>query len=68
MRETFAKQDAALEGVRKAVTEGLQSIHEALTPEQRRQLGDLIELGPRGGHGRGRGFAGRCAEGGAVHL
>ncbi len=58
VNEAFEAQQAAVDEVKKTVREGMQSIHEALTPEQRNRLGDLIEFGPQhmhgGGCGRGR--------------
>ena len=54
----FEAQQAAVDEVKKAVREGMQQVHEALSPEQRKTLGDLIEFGPSrmhgGGCGRGR--------------
>lgn len=52
VREAFGRQEAAVEGVRRAVTAGLQAIHEALRPEQRAELAELLEHGPRWGHHR----------------
>lgn len=60
----FDQQQASVDEVKKAVREGMQSVHEALTPEQRNRLADLIEFGPSRlhgghcGHGRGRHFGG----------
>ena len=51
VREVFAKHEASVQNVEKQVLEGMQSIHEALTPDQRAQLADLIEFGPRHGYG-----------------
>lgn len=54
----FEAQQAALDEVKRAVKAGLTSLHEALNPEQRQALADLIETGPRGmhhGHGCGHG-------------
>jgi len=53
----FDTQQAAFDDLKKSVREGLSAIHEALTPEQRARLGDLIEFGParmHGGCGYGR--------------
>lgn len=49
---TFETQQAAVEEVKKALREGLAKVHEALNPEQRKRLAELIELGPGrcGGH------------------
>lgn len=57
VNEAFDAQQASVDEVKKAVREGLQSVHEALSPEQRARLGDLLEFGPGrlhgcGGHGR----------------
>lgn len=49
--EAFDAQQAALEEVKKVVREGLAKVHEALNPEQRQVLGDLIEYGPHAGRG-----------------
>lgn len=77
----FEKQQAAVDAFKKAMLENMQKIHEALTPEQRRVAGDLLENGPRalhgggcgGGYGRGRwhghgGGYGRAASNDAVSL
>jgi Spy/CpxP family protein refolding chaperone len=70
----FEQQQAAVDEVKKAVREGMQATHEALSPEQRNRLADLVEFGPsrmHGGHcggGFGRRFGGhshdRYASGG----
>jgi Spy/CpxP family protein refolding chaperone len=57
VNEAFEAQQASVEEVKKAVREGMQQIHEALSPEQRNRLGDLIEFGPGRMHGG-------CAHGG----
>jgi Spy/CpxP family protein refolding chaperone len=63
----FEQQQAAIDEVKKTLKAKLQAIHEALSPEQRAVLADLIEFGPRrlsgagwargwgGGHGRSMG-------------
>lgn len=54
---TFDAQQASLDEVKKALKEGMQAIHEALNPDQRARLADLVEFGPgrmHGGCGRGR--------------
>lgn len=56
VNESFDAQQKAVDDVKAAIREGLQQIHEALTPEQRNRLGDLIEFGParlHGGFGHG---------------
>lgn len=57
VNEAFEKQQAQVDAFKKAVLENMQKIHEALTPEQRKAAGDLIENGPRALHGGG------CAHG-----
>ena len=51
--EAFDAQQAAVEELKKSVREGMARVHEALRPEQRVQLAELIEYGPRALHGRG---------------
>jgi Spy/CpxP family protein refolding chaperone len=51
LNEALDQQQAALDAVKKAAREGLGQVHEALTPEQRAHLADLLEFGPR--HARG---------------
>ncbi len=60
VNEAFDAQQASVDEVKKAVREGMQQIHEALSPEQRNRLADLVEFGPSRMHG------GRCGHGG--HL
>jgi Spy/CpxP family protein refolding chaperone len=59
----FEKQQATLEDLKKTLKEKLQSIHEALNPQQRAALADLIEFGPRHLHGGHCGGAGRFSHG-----
>lgn len=73
VNERFDAQQASVDEVKKAVREGFQQVHEALSPEQRNRLADLIEFGPARLHGgcggRGRfdhGFRGGHAQ--AVNL
>ena len=63
---SFDAQQASLDEVKKAVREGMQQIHEALSPEQRNRLGDLIEFGPSRMHG-GSCSRGRFGGGGHSH-
>lgn len=49
--ERFTAQQAAVDEVRKTVRASMQSIHEALNPEQRKAVADLLEFGPRHMHG-----------------
>lgn len=53
VNEAFDAQQASVDEVKKAVREGMQAVHEALSPEQRNRLGDLIEFGPSRMHGGG---------------
>lgn len=55
VNEAFDAQQAQVDDVKKAVREGFQQVHEALTPEQRQRLGDLLEFGPSRLHGGGCG-------------
>ena len=77
----FGKNSASLDELHKAVSDALRAVHEALRPEQRRGMADLLAYGPRAGyHGCGGGHScgphGRWAGGGygggygggAVHL
>ncbi|MEW5738411.1 MAG: periplasmic heavy metal sensor [Myxococcota bacterium] len=53
----FDTQQAAVDELKKSVREGLGAIHEALNPQQRARLGELLEYGPgrmHGGCGYGR--------------
>lgn len=51
----FDAQQASFEELKKSFREGMQKVHEALNPEQRARLGDLLEFGPRAMHGGGCG-------------
>jgi hypothetical protein len=53
--EQFARHDTVLEGARKAFVGLMAKVHDALDPEQRERLADLVERGPRFG-GWSRGF------------
>lgn len=60
LNEVIEKQQTQLDELKKSVREGLQSIHEVMTPDQRAALADLIEFGPaefqgHGGHHRHHG-------------
>lgn len=46
MGELFARHDATLEAMRKALVGALAKVHEALEPEQRDRLASLIERTP----------------------
>lgn len=46
--ELFARQDSAIESVRKAAVGAIAKVHDALDEKQRERLADLIEEGPRG--------------------
>jgi len=58
-REAMDKQQTLIDELRQAAIAGMQKIHEALNPEQRKQVGDLLEFGPRRGGGCGGGHFGR---------
>jgi uncharacterized membrane protein len=45
--ELFARQDSAIERLRKSVMGALAKTHDALDDRQRERLGDLIAEGPR---------------------
>ncbi|MHB8878656.1 MAG: Spy/CpxP family protein refolding chaperone [Myxococcaceae bacterium] len=56
--EAFAKNSAALDELQKAVTDALRNVHEALRPDQRRHMADLLSHWPRAAHGCGGGWGG----------
>jgi len=45
--EQFARHDTVIEGARKAFVGLVAKIHDALEPEQRERLADLVDRGPR---------------------
>jgi hypothetical protein len=47
--EQFARHDGVIEGARKAYVGLVARIHDALEPEQRARLADLVDRGPRFG-------------------
>jgi hypothetical protein len=47
--EQFARHDTVIEGGRKAFVGLVAKIHDALEPEQRERLADLVDRGPRFG-------------------
>ncbi len=56
--DAFDSQQTTFEELKKTLREGMAKVHEALGPEQRKRLAELIEHGPRamhGGHGSGCG-------------
>lgn len=55
MGDAFARQDASLETMQKALFDALQKVHDALDERQRRELADMME--------RGVGFFGRFNQG-----
>ncbi|MFT3706188.1 MAG: periplasmic heavy metal sensor [Archangium sp.] len=63
----FDTQQASLDDVKKAIREGMAAIHEALTPDQRTKLADLVEFGPARMHGGYGGGCGRARFGGHHH-
>lgn len=58
VRAAYAKARAAVDEVEATLLESLQSIHEALEPEQRRVAADMLR-----GHGYGHGHCGRSRRG-----
>jgi Spy/CpxP family protein refolding chaperone len=62
LEAVFTRHEEALKKLREAATEGLRSVHEALSPEQRRELSELISNGGLhrcgGSHWHRRGFGG----------
>jgi hypothetical protein len=52
--DIFMKHDTVISETRRGVVESVRKIHEALTDEQRKQVADLVESGPRFGGGRWR--------------
>jgi Spy/CpxP family protein refolding chaperone len=78
-REAMDRQQTLIDELRAAAIAGMQKIHEALDPEQRKRVGDLLEFGPSrfgygggcGGHfggGRGHGHGRYASNSGAVNL
>ena len=67
MNVAFEKQQASVDEFKKAVLESMQKIHEALTPEQRRVAGELLQYGPRALHGGGCGGGGGFGRGRWAH-
>ncbi|HVE83593.1 MAG TPA: hypothetical protein VND93_12120 [Myxococcales bacterium] len=75
MKAAFTRHDALLEEIQRVILVELSKVHEALNPEQRKQVADLLENGFSGGgygygrwghHGggwRGYGGGGRCGGG-----
>ena len=51
--EQFARHDTILENGRKSFVGLVAKVHDALEPEQRERLADLVERGPRFGWMRG---------------
>jgi hypothetical protein len=61
LREAWVRHDAALGELRVRIVDGLSKVHEALEPQQRRILAELIETaGGWGMHGRGHGYGHGC--------
>ena len=54
----FSKHDDAIDAVRKAFVSAMQKVHDALDERQRKILADIIEAGPGGFFGGGRGGGG----------
>lgn len=60
-REAMDRQQTLIDELRAAAIAGMQKIHEALEPEQRKRVGDLLEFGPsRFGCGSYGSFGGGC--------
>lgn len=77
VREAMDRQQALVDELKSAAVASFQKVHEALNPEQRKQVADLFEFGPGrfaahgcgpALHGCGGGWHHRAAHGGAVHL
>lgn len=77
-REAMDRQQTLIDELRQAAIAGMQKIHEALDPEQRKRVGDLLEFGPSrfgyggcgrfGGHGHHYGPGRYASSSGAVNL
>lgn len=68
MKAAFTRHDALLEEIQRTILVELSKVHEALNPEQRKQVADLIENGFSGrgygyGYGSWGGGYGRCSGG-----
>jgi hypothetical protein len=66
MKEAFTRHDGILEELQRTILVELSKVHEALNPEQRKQVSNLFEHGfggYGGGHGHGHGY-GRWGGGG----
>ncbi|HEV8245180.1 MAG TPA: hypothetical protein VGP93_05405 [Polyangiaceae bacterium] len=62
LREAFAAQDSALDGIREAAVSAGKKIHDVLDERQRKTLAELIESGPGfAHHGYGHGCGHRAA-------
>jgi heavy-metal resistance protein len=53
MKDAFTRADGILEEIQRSILVELSKVHEALNPEQRKQVADLLENGFSGGWGRG---------------
>jgi hypothetical protein len=51
MKDAFTRADGILEEIQRTILVELSKVHEALNPEQRKQVADLLENGFGGGHG-----------------
>jgi hypothetical protein len=64
MKDAFTRADGILEEIQRTILVELSKVHEALNPEQRKQVADLLESGFGGyGYGRWGGGHGRCGGG-----
>jgi hypothetical protein len=55
MKEAFTRHDGILEELQRTILVELSKVHEALNPEQRKQVSEMFEHGFGGGHGYGHG-------------
>jgi heavy-metal resistance protein len=58
MKDAFTRADGILEEIQRTILVELSKVHEALNPEQRKQVADLLENGFGGGWGRHQGWGG----------
>jgi len=56
MKDAFTRADGILEEIQRSILVELSKVHEALNPEQRKQVADLLENGFSGGWGRHGGW------------
>jgi len=56
MKDAFTRADGILEEIQRSILVELSKVHEALNPEQRKQVADLLENGFSGGWGHHGGW------------